>query len=341
MTHELGSLFLGFVFLGIMWLGWLAMSRYGDIVFGEPDEAPAYSNISWFGMLFCAGIGSNLLYFGATEWMGYAISPPPLAGAPSMSRGLDWATAYSFFHWGIAAWATYAMATLPIAYLLHVKRSSTLRVSTACQGVIGKHANGSLGKFIDILFIFGLVGGVGTSLGVGVPMLSAVASKLFGFERGLALDVWIVIGLTAVFSYSVSAGLDKGIKLLSDINVGLAIALMLFFFVVGPSAFIVNQAFDGLAVMLQNFVEMSLRTDAGTKSSFVADNTIFFLGLVAILGAVHGTVRSPNFPRSNRSASHCRLCWGRQPRVLGRVFYPLPQHHEVCPRRPRKTSSTL
>ena len=246
MTHDLGSLFLGFVFAGILWLAWLASSRYGDVVFGEPDDKPAYSNISWFGMLFCAGIGSNLLYFGATEWMGYAITPPPLAGSPGRDLSLDWASAYSFFHWGVAAWSTYAIATLPIAYLLHVKKSRTLRVSTACAGVLGKHAEGPWGKLIDILFIFGLVGGVGTSLGVGVPMLSAIASDLFGFERGLALDAWIVVGLTVVFSYSVSAGLDKGIKLLSDINVGLAIILLGFFLFAGLTAFIVNQAFDGL-----------------------------------------------------------------------------------------------
>jgi betaine/carnitine transporter, BCCT family len=124
--------------------------------------------------------------------------------------------------------------------------------------------------------VFGLVGGVGTSLGVGVPMLSAVASELFGVERGLQLDVMIVVGLTAVFSYSVSAGLDKGIKLLSDINVALAILLMGFFLFMGPTAFITNQAFDGIAVMLQNFIEMSLRTDAGSGNDFVANNTIFF-----------------------------------------------------------------
>ena len=203
-------------------------------------------------MLFCAGIGSNLLYFGTTEWMGYSLTPPPLSGAtPESPAALDWAGAYSFFHWGIAAWGTYAMATLPIAYILHVKRSRTLRISTACRELIGKSADGAVGKGIDILFIFGLVGGVGTSLGVGIPMLSAVASELFGVERGMLLDTFILLGLTAVFSYSVSAGLDKGIKLLSDINVGLAIALLGALLVMGPTNFIINQAMDSLAIMFQ------------------------------------------------------------------------------------------
>ena len=277
MTHDLGWLFLGFVFLGLIWLGWLATSRHGDTVLGDPGSRPTYSTISWFGMLFCAGIGSNLLYFGTTEWTGYFLKPPPIAGvAAGTPEAADWAGAYSFFHWGISAWATYAIATIPIAYMLHVRKSSTLRVSTACEGVLGQSAQGPLGQLIDILFIFGLVGGVATSLGIGIPMISAVASDLFGVTRGIALDTVILMGLTAVFSLSVGAGLDKGIKRLSDINVGLAIALLGFILVAGPSAFIINQAFDSLALMLQNFIEMSLRTDAGNSVSFAQDNTIFF-----------------------------------------------------------------
>ena len=277
LTHDLGWLFLGFVFFTVLWLAWLAMSRYGDIVLGPPEEAPEYGAISWFGMLFCAGIGSNLLYFGATEWTGYFLSPPPLSGAPAMSlAAADWAGAYSFFHWGISAWAVYALAAVPIAFIVHVKSATTLRVSTACAQSLPQVGRERLSGIIDILFIFGLVGGVGTSLGVGIPMLSAVASDLFGFERGMALDIGILIALTILFSYSVSAGLDKGIKLLSDINVGFALLLLGFVALAGPTSFIVNQAFDSLATMGQNFVAMSLRMDAGDTESFAANNTVFF-----------------------------------------------------------------
>lgn len=156
------------------------------------------------------------------------------------------------------------------------RRSNTLRISTACDAVLGKHAKGPLGKCIDILFIFGLVGGVGTSLGIGIPMVSAVASDIFDVERGLALDTAILIGLTIVFSASVSAGLDKGIKRLSDINLILATALLAFFLFVGPTSFIINQTFDSMGVMLQNFMEMSLHTGAGNSDSFAQDSTIFF-----------------------------------------------------------------
>ena len=277
MTQDIGFVFLVSVFGIICGLLWIASSRFGSVVFGEEGEKPAYSTVSWFGMLFCAGIGSNLLYFGTTEWIGYFLSPPPLADVAAGTPGAsDWAGAYSFLHWGIAAWSTYAVATLPIAYCMHVRKAQTMRVSTACETVLDRVPLPGLGKAMDILFVFGLVGGVGTSLGVGVPMLSAVASSLFGVERGMMLDTWIIVGLTAVFSYSVTAGLDKGIKLLSDINVVLAIILLGFVWAMGPSTFIINQALDSLAIMFQNFLQMSLRTDAGNGSTFVADNTVFF-----------------------------------------------------------------
>ena len=106
-------------------------------------------------MLFCAGIGSNLLYFGTTEWTGYYLSPPPLSGAdPQTLLAADWAGAYSFFHWGISAWAVYALASIPIGYVLYVKQSTTLRVSTACQNVIPKRFSPQISGLIDVLFIF-------------------------------------------------------------------------------------------------------------------------------------------------------------------------------------------
>ena len=129
--------------------------------------------------------------------MGYYLSPPPLSGAtPQTLAAADWAGAYSFFHWGISAWGVYALAAIPMAYVLHVKSATTLRVSTACAAGLKRLNLEVLRHPIDILFIFGLVGGVGTSLGVGIPMLSAVASELFGFERGLALDAGILVLMT-------------------------------------------------------------------------------------------------------------------------------------------------
>ena len=275
MTRDLGSIFLWFVFLAILWLAWLAFGRHGARRFGAADSAPAFSTASWFGMLFCAGLGSNLLYFGTMEWMWYYLAPPD-GIAPRSHEAALWSGAYSFFHWGISAWATYAAATIPIAYVLHIRKATVLRVSEGCRGVLGERVDGPLGKFIDVLFIIGLAGGVGTSLGVGIPMVSGVASELFGVAPGFALDIAVLVGLTAVFSASVSFGLDKGIKRLSDLNGVLALLLLGFILLVGPTAFIVNHATDSLGLMLQNFVRMSLRTGAVAGDNFAADYTVFY-----------------------------------------------------------------
>ena len=329
LTHDLGWLFLVFVFGGVCFLAWLGTSSYGDFRFREPDERPQYSSVSWFGMLFCAGIGSNLLYFGTTEWFGYYLSPPPLSGAdPESLAAADWAGAYSFFHWGISAWGVYTLATLPIAFVLHCGKSRTLRVSTACRRIIPQTPGGDrLGQVIDILFIFGLVGGVGTSLGVGIPMLSAVASDLFGVDRGMMLDTWILVALTAMFSYSVSAGLDKGIKLLSDVNVGLAFLLLGGILLAGPTGFIVNQAMDSLAVMFQNFISMSLRMDAG-RGELCSVQYSLFLGLVAGMGSVHGALYRANLSGTNHSANCVRLRLRGWSGLLDRIFDSGPYHHE-------------
>ena len=275
LTMDLGWVYLWFTLFATLWLAWLAFGRFGKKRFGEEDSTPEYSHISWFGMLFCAGIGSNVLYFGTMEWMWYFIDPPPGVTKGTLDAN-TWATAYAFFHWGIPAWALYATATLPIAYVLHNKRASVLRISEACRGVLGKAVDGPAGTVIDILFIFGLVGGVGTSLGVGVPMISGVGAKVFGVTEGFALDAVILIGLTVVFAASVSMGLDKGIKVLSDMNVYLAFGLFLFILTVGPTGFIIGHAWDSVVLMLSEYHIMSLRPYDADGSTFAADFTVFY-----------------------------------------------------------------
>ncbi|MEC9073525.1 MAG: BCCT family transporter, partial [Myxococcota bacterium] len=249
-THGLGWGFLWFALGSLIFLGWITFGRFGKIRLGARDSRPAYGTVSWIGMLFCAGLGSNLLYFGTMEWMLYYISPPPGLEART-PEAATWGGTYAMFHWGMSAWALYALAALPIGYALHVRRTSVLRLSSACEAVLGSQTDGPVGKAIDVLFIFGLVSGVGTSLGVGVPMVSGIAAHIFGLERGFALDVGTLFGLTAVFSVSVSMGLDKGIKRLSDLNVVLVLVFLAFVLLVGPTSFILNQTTENLGLLFQ------------------------------------------------------------------------------------------
>ena len=184
---------------------------------------------------------------------------------------------YGMFHWGFTAWAVYCIPTLPLAYLLWNRKRSVLRLSAACEGVIGKKAaNGLLGKVIDILFMFGLIGGVGTSMGLGTPMLSAGIAELFGVARDFKLDVIVVIIWAIIFGMSVYSGLEKGIKRLSDVNLILIIVVLGFTFLFGPTVFMISTFTNSVGLLVQNFVYMSFWMDPIDKGGFPEGWTIFY-----------------------------------------------------------------
>jgi BCCT family betaine/carnitine transporter len=183
---------------------------------------------------------------------------------------------YGMFHWGPMAWALYSVPALPIAYAFHNRKIPLLRISQACRGVIGKHADGPLGKLIDVLFIFGLIGGTGTSLGLGTPIISESISSLFGIERSFGLDAIVIVVWTAIFATSVWLGLDRGIRRLSDINIWLGVFLLAFIFLFGPTLFIIDSFTNSIGLLAANFVQMSFYSDPLRQSSFPQTWTVFY-----------------------------------------------------------------
>ena len=184
---------------------------------------------------------------------------------------------YGMFHWGFTAWAVYCIPTLPLAYLLWNRKRSVLRLSAACEGLIGeKAARGIIGKVIDILFMFGLIGGVGTSMGLGTPMLSAGIAELFSVERSFILDVIVVIIWAIIFGASVYSGLEKGIKRLSDLNLILILVVLGFTFLFGPTVFMISTFTNSVGLLIQNFVQMSFWMDPIDKGGFPEGWTIFY-----------------------------------------------------------------
>ena len=249
-TGELGFSFLWFTIAAFGILVYFALGKYGHIRFGGPDARPQFSTASWIAMLFCAGIGASVMYWGTIEWA-YYYSSPPWQIEPKSHTAAEWASMYGLFHWGFTAWAVYCIPTLPLAYLLWNRGQGVLRLSAACSGVIGdKATKGPIGKIIDVLFMFGLIGGVGTSLGLGTPMLSAGLADLFNigeegrnalaFGEVKQLDLAVVGIWTVIFGYSVYSGLEKGIKVLSDINLYLIVAILAFVFLFGPTRFMID-----------------------------------------------------------------------------------------------------
>jgi BCCT family betaine/carnitine transporter len=274
-TSNFGSVYLWFTFLAFVALLWFAFGRYGNVKFGDADDQPEFRKLSWIAMLFCAGIGTSLLYWATIEWV-YYYQAPPFGLIPKTPVAADWAAMYGMYHWGPLAWALYCIPALPIAYSFHNKRIPFLRISQACRGVIGDRADGPLGKLIDVLFIFGLVGGTGTSLGLGTPILSESISTLTGIARTFAMDAFVIVVWTAIFGTTVYLGMEKGIKRLADLNVYLGFFLCAFVLVFGPTVFIVDSFTNSVGLLATNFVKMSLYTDPVGEGGFPQTWTVFY-----------------------------------------------------------------
>ncbi len=198
-----------------------------------------------------------------------------------------------------------------MAYSFFVRKDHSLKISAACRGVLGKHADGFLGKAIDVLVIWSMIGGLGTSLGLGVPMISAVVSDLFGIEPSLWLNVVIIIIWTFIFSSSAYLGLYKGIRKLSDWNVYMALGLALFVIIVGPTLFILSYFTNSLGLMLDDFLRMSLYTDPIAKSGFPQTWTVFYWAWFAATAPFIGIfVARISRGRSIRELVFNVLMWG-------------------------------
>ena len=274
-ASEFGILYLLASVVAIGFLVWLAASRYGAIKLGEPGEQPEFREISWVGMLFCAGVGAGLLYWCATEWAFY-YEAPPFAAAPRSAAAAEWASTYGLFHWGFTAWAFYCLPTVAIAYPYYTKKLDVLRFSVSCHWFLKGKEHGPAARAIDFLFMIALLGGAASSIGFSTPMIAACIAWLFDLETGDTLEIAVVGFCIIMFAMSVWLGLKKGIKRLSDINVALAFALLLFILVVGPTAFLLKTSLNSLGVMAQNFIRMNFWTDPFSDSGFVESWTIFY-----------------------------------------------------------------
>ncbi|WP_185806851.1 BCCT family transporter [Bacillus salinus] len=275
LINGVGVLYLWIGFMSLLFLVYVAFSRYGQIRFGHKDEKPAFSNFSWVAMIFCAGIGSGVMYWGTIEWAFYFVSPPFHLPVGS-SEAIEWSTAYGLFHWGPTAWAIYTLPALPIGYLYHVKGKSILKISEACAPILGKYSNGILGRIIDLLFLVGLLGASGTTLGLSVPMIAAGVTKLTGIQHTYSLDLIILAICTVIFSVSVYVGLEKGIKKLSDLNVYIAMFVLCCVFLLGPTIFILKVSTNSIGLVLDSFLRLNTWLDPIAQSGFPEKWTLFY-----------------------------------------------------------------
>lgn len=254
---------------------YLAFSRFGGIRLGDDDDEPEYSTISWLSMLFSAGMGIGLVFWGVAEPLSHYLLPPEGAagGTPEAAR---LAMRYSFFHWGLHPWAIYAVIALALAYVQFRKGYKGLISSTFIPLIGERRVNGWIGKTIDVLAVIATVFGVATSLGLGALQINGGLHHLFGIQNSILAQVLIIIVVTVLFLLSSSSGLDKGIKTLSNVNLIIAVLLMLFVWMVGPTSFIFEIFTTTLGNYLQNIVNMSLRLTPFSRGTWVGMWTLFY-----------------------------------------------------------------
>ena len=231
----------------------MAVGPFGDVRLGRMDENPEYSLFSWTAMLFSAGIGIGLIYWGVAEPMYHYFAPPD--ADPETVRAAQEAMAISFMHWGFHAWAIYAVVALALAYY-HFRKGLPLAIRSALYPLIGDRIYGRWGDLVDIIAVFGTMFGIVTSLGLGATQVNAGLSELFGVPNNVAVQIAIIAAITGMATLSVVAGLDGGIKRLSNINIVLTLLFLAFMVIVGPTLFILDSFVDNYGYYLSRLVQL-------------------------------------------------------------------------------------
>ncbi|MGN0046251.1 MAG: BCCT family transporter [Eggerthellaceae bacterium] len=254
-SQEMGWFYLLLVGLLVFTCLVLMISPVGRIHLGDPDSKPEHSFLSWIAMLFSAGMGIGLVFYGAAEPLSHFAVSAPEAPVESTQAMAD-AMRYSFFHWGFSAWAIYGIVALALAYFKFRKKEKSL-LSTTLKPLFGKAMEGKPGKLVDSLAVFATVIGVSTSLGLGAMQINGGLDYLFGVGDSRTLQLIIIAVATLLFISSAVSGIDKGVKKLSDINLILAIVLMVFAIALGPHAEVFDVFVTTTGTYITNFVNMS------------------------------------------------------------------------------------
>ncbi len=252
LVSKFGWLYLAVMTLFVVFSIWIGFSKYGKIKLGDDDSEPEYSLISWFAMLFSAGMGIGLVFWGVAEPLNHFVNPMNLEGGTEAAK--SFAMTKSFVHWGLHPWANYAVLALALAYMQFRKGKPGL-ISSVFIPLIGEErVKGPIGKTIDILGIFATVAGVATSLGLGAMQINSGLNMQFGVPQTDTVLIIIVAIVTVLFMISAITGLDKGIKFLSNLNVGIATVLVVLTIIVGPTLLIFTNLFKGLGMYAKDII---------------------------------------------------------------------------------------
>lgn len=272
-TVNFGWFYMLAVFGIILFLIGLTFTKYGAIRLGGDDEKPEFSFFSWVAMLFSAGFGVGLVFWGVAEPMSHFFNSPVAGVEAQTQQAARVAMGYSFFHWGISQWSVFAIVGLVMGFLQYRKKKDGL-VSTALEPVTGNKP--IVKTAIDSFSVIATVMGIATSLGLGILQINGGLDAVFKTGTSFYIQLAIILVIFVAYMLSATTGLDKGIRYLSNLNLGIALILMLFVFVVGPTVFILETFVVALGDYFNNFIQYSLRLQPYQKGTWVQEWTIFY-----------------------------------------------------------------
>lgn len=269
-TYNLGWVYIVAQICGLIFAGWLILGSVKNKVIGGNDAARKYSEFSWAAMIICTGIAGATLVLAFVEPLWY-LTDTPFSIEPLSEKAFEYSHMYIQFHWGFMTWIPYVPTSILLAYLIHNKGVGKEKFSIIC-----KKTNGIWAKLVDVLAIIAITGGVGTSMGLCVPLIVKMLEKIFGLETQNNIYVFVYLFLVCVFITSVWRGLDNGIKKLSDINILLALLLVTIVFVCANPLRVIEVELNSIGIQAKEFFHMLFYTASYDGSSFPQRWTVFY-----------------------------------------------------------------
>ncbi|WP_159945170.1 MULTISPECIES: BCCT family transporter [unclassified Nocardiopsis] len=272
---NLGWLYILGVTTFFIFLLWIASSRYGRVRLGPPDSRPEYRDSQWFAMLFAAGIGSILMFWGVAEPISHFANPPLRNVEPGSVAAAQEAMGFTLYHFGFHTWTIFCLPALAFAYFVY-RKGLPFRVSSIFHPFLGERIHGPLGRTIDIFAVLGTLFGVAVTIGLGTMQINSGLNTLFGLEESRLAQLILIAVVTTIAVISVATGLDIGIKWLSTINIILAVALLVFVFLAGSSLYLAKGVIETTGVYLQWLIPLSFWNDTFGNTGWQGSWTVFY-----------------------------------------------------------------
>lgn len=276
-TSTLGWYYLILTTVIVFFCVFLIFSPIGKLKLGRPNDKPEFNTVSWFAMLFSAGMGIGLVFYGAAEPLAHFASPPN--ADPKSTEAFTESLRSTFFHWGFHAWAVYGVVALALAYSQFRKGEPGL-LSKTLRPILGDRVDGPIGTLIDVLAVFATVVGVAVSLGMGALQIAGGLHYLFNIPNNIITQAIIIIVVTILFIMSAWSGLSKGIQYLSNLNIGLGTVLLIAALFIGPTILILNMLTSSTGSLLNSFLFNSFDAAATNpqKREWMASWTLYYWG---------------------------------------------------------------